>query len=224
MHCAALLLLGWLPAAVVQAQGARDAAHPFTIIVLSPAPSGPAADSARSTLEQAAKARGLPVSVVPLDVADANGVAVSDDSLLQSARQLGGEVALIGRADAASPGNWQWHLITGHGGSSWGGSLDAAIPGAVEALARAGEAQSGPVSSVLVTVQGVASLKDYASVSELLARLPATQTSGLAAASGTTAIFLLAVHGGAAGVSAGLAGSHLSPVAGAAGLTFQYRP
>jgi len=219
---ALLVLLGVLPA--VQAQDARDPAHPFTIVVLSPAPTGPAADAARTTIEQAAKARGLPVSLVPLEVADASGVAIPDDVLLQSGRQLGGAAVLIGRADAANPGNWQWRLLTGHASPGWSGPLDAGVQGAADALGRDAQAQSGPVTTLMVTVQGVAGLKDYAAVSQLLAGLPVTQSAGIIIADGTAATFQLAVHGGAAALSAGLAGSRLAPVPGASGLTFQYRP
>ena len=218
------LLLGVLPAAGALAQGAHDPAHPFTIVVLSPAPSGPAADAARAAIEQAAKARGLPVSVVPLAATDASGAAVADESLLQSGQQLGGEAVLVGRADAANPGNWQWRLLTSHLSPGWSGPLDAGVQGATDALARAAAAQSEPVTEVMVTVRGVAALKDYAEVSRLLARLPATQSVRLATADGATATFDLAAHGGVAAVNTGLAGSRLTPVATASGLTFQYQP
>jgi hypothetical protein len=79
------------------------------------------------------------------------------------------------------------------------------------------------VTDVIVMIKGVGSLEDYAAVSRLLTSLPAAQSSGLVSADGTTATFLVAVHGGATAVNAGLAGSHLTPVAGASVLTFQYQ-
>ena len=241
-----LLVLGVLGtlATPAQAQRARDPAHPFTIVVLSPAPTGTAGDAARVILEQAARGRGLPISVVPLAATDASGAPVSDDALLRNARQLGGEAVLIGRVDAAAgaaggaaaanqnpganPGAgavWQWRLLTGYSAANFSGSLEQGIQGAADAFARASAGQSGPAVSVGVTVESVANLVDYARVSQLLANLPAVQSAGLVSADGATARFQLLVRGGEAAVTAALAGStHLAPVQSEAGLYFVYHP
>ncbi len=226
MVIVATLLLACGASQAAQAQRARDPAHPFTIVVLSPPPAGAAADSARATLEQAAKARGLPVSVVPLAVSDAAGVPVPDDTLLQNARQLGGEAVLVGHAaDAAGSTDWQWRLLTGYGVGGWSGPLEAGIQGAADAFARADDVQAGPPVSVVVTVTGVAGLQDYARVQQLLAGLPGAQAAGLAAADGATASFQLLIRGGGAAVTRTLAGSpHLAAAGGDAGLRFQYQP
>ena len=220
-----LLVLGALQAAPAQVQRAHDPVHPFTIIVLSPPPAGAAGDAARVSIEQAAKTHGLPVSVVPLAVTDSTGAPVSDDVLLQGARQLGGEAVLIGRADVANSSAWQWRLLTGYSAPAWSGSLEDGVQGAADAFARADDAQAGPPVSVVITVLGIAGLQDYARVSQLLAGLPGVQSSGLASADGAAANFQLLVRGGVAAVTGALVGSaHLAPVPGGEALRFQYRP
>ena len=53
-------------------------------------------------LEQAAAQRGLPISIVPLPVADASGNLLSRQALLEMAHRYGAEQLLVGRPPAAS--------------------------------------------------------------------------------------------------------------------------
>lgn len=79
--------------------------RPFTLIVLSPPPaasSQQAADAA--AIQQAAETRGLPISIVPLTVRDANGHLLPAETLLARVHGLGAEQLLIGR-DLGSPLN-----------------------------------------------------------------------------------------------------------------------
>ncbi len=71
--------------------------RPFTLIVLSPppAPSQLAADA--QAVQQAAETRGLPISIVPLGVRDANGHLLPPETLLAMVSNLGAEQVLVGR-------------------------------------------------------------------------------------------------------------------------------
>ena len=204
-----------------------DDNRPFTLVAINPVPSGPAGDALRVQLEQTAEERGLPISLVPLAVADAAGVTLPDDAVLQSAKSLGGDAVLIGRADPANPGQWQWHLVSGYSSDGWSGAADAGINGAADLLASvAVETGSRPLTQVVVQVTGVATLTDYARVEQLLRALPGVQSSGLTGAQGTTATFTVGVRGGGTALLRGLAAStHLGGgVAGETQLQLNYLP
>jgi hypothetical protein len=201
----------------ISAAGASlwDSNRPFTLVALNPVPTGPAGDALRIQLEQIAEARGLPISLVPLAVNDAAGVPLSDETILQSAQALGGDAVLIGRADAANPGQWQWHLVSGYTSDGWSGASDAGINGAADSLATvATENGSKPLVQVAVQVSGVATLADYARVEQLLRAVAGVQSSGLTAAQGATATFTVGVRGGGDALVRALAGSaHLGTAA-----------
>jgi uncharacterized protein len=204
-----------------------DGNRPFILVAINPVPTGPAGDALRVQLEQSAEGRGLPISLVPLAVTDAAGVTLSDDIVLQSAQSLGGDAVLIGRADPANPGQWQWHLVSGSSYEGWSGAADAGINGAADLLASvAVETGSRPLEQVVVQVTGVATLTDYARVEQLLRGVPGVQSSGLAAAQGTTAFFNVGVRGGGTALAHALAGStHLGgAVAGETQLQLTYMP
>jgi Uncharacterized protein conserved in bacteria (DUF2066) len=217
-----------LAQAIVAAGGSLwDSSRPFTLVAINPVPSGPAGDALRVQLEQTAEVRGLPVSVVPLAVADANGAPLPDDLVLQSAQALGGDAVLIGRADPANPGQWQWHLVSSYTSEVWSGAADAGINGAADSLARvAADTGSKPLLPVAVEVAGVSTLTDYARVEQLLRAVPGVQASGLAAAQGDHATFALEVRGGGEALVRGLSGSpHLGvAVTGETRLQLNYMP
>jgi hypothetical protein len=192
-----------------------DSNRPFTLVAISPVPSGPAGDALRIQLEQAAEGRGLPISLVPLAVADATGVPLPDDAVLQSAQALGGDAVLIGRADPANPGQWQWHLVSSYTSEGWTGDADVGLNGAADSLASVAiNIGSKALVQVAVQVAGVASLTDYARVEQLLRAVPGVQTSGLTAAQGTTANFTVGVRGGGEALVHALSGSaHLGAAA-----------
>jgi uncharacterized protein len=202
------------PAIVAAGASLWDSNRPFTLVALNPVPSGPAGDALRVQLEQTAEERGLPISLVPLAVNDAAGVPLTDGAILQSAEALGGDAVLIGRADAANPGQWQWHLVSSYTSDGWSGDSDAGINGAADSLAAATQAGSKPLQQVVVRVAGVATLTDYARVEQLLRAVPGVKTSDLTAAQGTTAIFAVGVRGGGEALVQGLTGSaHLGATA-----------
>jgi hypothetical protein len=206
-----------LAQAIVAAGGTLwDSNRPFTLVAINPVPSGGAADALRVQLEQTAEERGLPISVVPLAVTDATGATLTDEAVLQSAQTLGGDAVLIGRADPASAGQWQWHLVSSYTSEGWSGASDAGINGAADSLASvAVQVSSKPLEQIVVQVGGVATLADYAHVEQLLRAVPGVQSSGLTAAQGDHASFALGVRGGGQALLRALAGSqHLSGTGG----------
>ncbi|HEY4873381.1 MAG TPA: DUF2066 domain-containing protein [Steroidobacteraceae bacterium] len=205
-----------------------DSNRPFTLVVLSPPLTGPAADGARRELDAAAEARGLPISLVPLPLADASGAELGRAALLAAAQQLGGDAILIGRSDTnGSNGAWQWTLYTSFVSQNWSGGLTAGLNGAVDALARVQDVSEPQAEmAVQVEVDGVSTLADYAQVGRLLQGAPGVRSVDVAEASGTMVTFSVRVRGGSPVLDKALAASgHFT--AGATGgsrMQYTYRP
>jgi len=204
--------------------------RPFTLVVFYPPLSGTAAESARVELEKAAEIRGLPISLAPVAVVDANGVDLPREAVLQAAQRLGGDAVLIARGDkVALNGVWQWTLQTNFATENWSGALDAGVNGAVDAMARV-QAASATMAELetIVQVGGVSTLNDYAAVGRLLESIPGTRRVSLAEASGSTATFSVVVRGGVDAVDRALSSSSRLSRAGApnerAQLVYQYKP
>ncbi|MEJ1966622.1 MAG: DUF2066 domain-containing protein [Gammaproteobacteria bacterium] len=202
--------------------------RPFTFVVFHPALSGQALEAARSELEKAAEARGLPINLAPVAIVDSTGAELPREAILQGAQRVGGDAVLIARADNPSAAaTWQWTLQTQFGSESWTGALDAGVNGAVDALTRAQEATAGVAElEAVVQVSGVSTLNDYAAVGRLLESIPGQKRVSLAETNGSTATFNVLVRGGADSVDRALGNSARLARAGAANgqLLYTYRP
>jgi uncharacterized protein len=221
-------------AAVERAIGAAgrslwDAERPFTLVVLSPLPARADADSDRALLEHAAEQRGLPISVIPLAVTDANGSPLAADALLQAVQSYGGDQLLVGRTDSPTPpGQLQWTLYTRAASDSWTGPLSDGVDHTVDLLAPPPGASAG-IGEVAtrVEIEGVTGLTDYANLERLLQSLPGVRHAGVAEITAAGIVtFEVTVRGGAAGLERGLTGStRLTRVASpAAQLVYHYQP
>ena len=88
-----------------------DPNRPFTLVVIYPPPDQADLAGDQRGLEQAAEQRGLPISVVPLPIADNSGNVLPREALLEMAHRYGAEQLLVGRPPVtatqppATPGN-----------------------------------------------------------------------------------------------------------------------
>jgi hypothetical protein len=208
-------------------RGTWDSNRPFTLVVLAPPPSGAGADAARRELDAAAETRGLPISLVPLPLTDAQGADLGREALLAAAQHLGADAVLIGRTDSAGASVWQWTLYTNFSAQSWSGGLSAGIGGAVDALARVQDV-SEPQAEVVVPVEvdGVPTLSDYAQVGRLLQGAPGVRAVNVAEADGTRVVFNVRVRGGGPALeqALGASGHFVAAASGASRLQYTYRP
>lgn len=78
--------------------------RPFTLVVLNPMPDQADYQADHTALEQAAEARGLPVSIMPLQVAGADGHLLPEAGLLALVHRFGAQQLLIGRPPAETSG------------------------------------------------------------------------------------------------------------------------
>ena len=204
-----------------------DPERPFTLVVLYPPPSRADSDTARGSLEQAAAARGLLISVIPLSIVDANGAELGRDALLSTAQRFGGDEVLVGRSDAGAPaGQYQWTLYTGYSSQSWSGPLSSGIDGTVDLLAPAqGASLAQTEAKVLVEVEGVASLTDYANVERMLEAVPGVRGANIVRAGGNAVTFDITARGGSEALDRALASSSRLVRSGSgAPLVYQYHP
>lgn len=209
-------------------RGVWSADRPFTLVTLYPPLNNrQLEDSARTELEQEAEHRGLGISLLPIDVADASGAPLGKDVLLQTAQRYGADELLVGRSDGAPAGQWRWTLYTNFSSPSWTGPLAAGIDGTVDTLAPPlGASPAEADADTRIEVDGIGGLTDYASVERLLESLPGVRHTSVAEAQGTQVTFLLTVRGGADALDRVLAGSpRLSRSAGANGsMVYEYHP
>lgn len=78
-----------------------DPDRPFTLVVLYPPLDQTDQAEDQAALEEAAEQRGLPISIVPLPVADSSGNLLPSQALLEIAHQYGAEQLLVGKPPAA---------------------------------------------------------------------------------------------------------------------------
>jgi uncharacterized protein len=220
-------------AAVEQAIGAAgrstwDRVRPFTLVALAPPRNRAAGDAARAELERVAAERGLPVSLIPLQLSDAAGAPLSTAALLQAAQRFGGDEILVGRgAAAAADSPLQWTLYRGASSDTWSGPLAAGIDHTVDLLVpQPGGALALAESDARVEIVGVNSLDDYANVTRLLQSVPGVRRASIVGADGASLIFEVTVRGGAAGLEQALAGQARLGRASAPGgpSVYRYQP
>jgi hypothetical protein len=200
--------------------------RPVALVVIVQAPSGADAAAVRRTLEETANQRGLPVVLASAQAAGL-GAGADAASALAAARRLGADVALVGQADANDASGWRWTYFAAGASETYAGAVSSGIHGAADRLAAATEAvMQQPEQDALVSVSGVASLRDYAQVSRLLASTAGVRGVSLLEASNGVAVYRVLARGGGDGLAAALsAHSRLRPATDASGrLAYQFQP
>ncbi len=203
------------------------------VIVLTGGPAAGAFESRRQVegaIDAVANRRGQPVRVAR---PEAMGLPTTGDlpldAALAGAQRLGGDAVLIGYGDAVPDGGpWRW-VLTGPGvNESWSGTLEEGVHTSADVFARNALTYAAlPELLVLVEVDGVPSLREYARAGEALATAGGVRSVQLAEVSGSRAIFSVITRGNADALQSSLASSprleRVDPSAGGT-IAFRYRP
>jgi hypothetical protein len=207
--------------------------RPLLLIVLTGGPAAGAFESRRQVegaLDAAGNRRGQPIRVArpeALSLPVAGDIPL--DAALAAAQRLGADAVIVGYGDTAADGGpWRWNFSAPGINETWSGSLEDGVNGAADLFVRNAQAFAAlPESSLLVEVENVSTLRDYARVSELLAAAGGVRGVQLAEAVGARATFSVAVRGGADALQNSLAASanfsRIDPSAGGA-VAFRFRP
>ncbi|MEO8063260.1 MAG: DUF2066 domain-containing protein [Pseudomonadota bacterium] len=207
--------------------------RPLVLVILTGGPAAGVFESRRQVegvLASVSDRRGQPIRVArPEAVGIAPAGDISVEVALDAARRMNADAVLVGYGDSVPGGGpWRWVLNASGISETWNGSLDEAINALADIMARNSAAYAAlPEFAILVEVEGITALKDYARVSDLLGAANGVRSVQLAEASGTRATFSVVTRGGADVLQTGLGGdTHLEradPRAGGA-IAYRYRP
>jgi hypothetical protein len=207
--------------------------RPLLMVVLTGGPAAGAFETRRQVegaLDSTSNRRGQPIRVAR---PDALGLPATGDiegaSALSAAERLGADAVVVGYGDAVPNGGaWRW-VLTGPGVSeSWSGSLEEGVHTAADVFARNALTYAAmPEIPVLVEIEGVPGLREYARVSEMLVNAGGVRSVTLAEAAGSRATFSVVTRGGLESLQSALAANarleRADPKAGAS-IAFTYRP
>src|SRR5882672_2927058 len=184
--------------------------RPLLIIILTGGPASGLFESRRQVegvLDGAANRRGQPIRVARPEAA---GLPVTGDIpadvALAAAQRLGGDAVLVGYGDAIpSGGVWRWEMTAAGMSQSWTGTLDEAVNASTDVFARNAVAFAAlPDATVLVEVEGVPTLREYARVADLIGGAAGVRSVQLAEAAGARATFSVVTRGGVDALPAAL--------------------
>jgi hypothetical protein len=207
--------------------------RPVLLVVLTGGPATGAFETRRQvegTLEAVAARRGQPINSVRPEAAGLPETGdIPADAALAAAQRLRADAVLVGYGDAVPNGGpWRW-VLTGSGiNESWNGALEDGVHGAADLLARNAVAFAAmPDQSLLVEVDGVPTLKEYARVTELLGAAAGVRSVQLAEAAGPRATFTVVTRAGVDGLESALVATarleRIDPKAGGT-IAFRYHP
>jgi hypothetical protein len=204
--------------------------RPLLLIVLTGGPATGAFETRRQVegvLDAAANRRGQPISVVrPEGVNLPTTGDIPLEAALAAAQRRGADGVLVGYGDAVPNGGvWRWTLNAAGISESWNGSLEEGVHGAADVLVRnAAMYAAQPELTILVEVEGVPTLKDYARAAGMLGEAGAVRSVQLAEVSGSRATFSVVTRGGGDALLSSLgASSRFERVDPTAGGTIAFR-
>lgn len=209
------------------------AERPLVLIVLTGGPASGVFETRRQvegTLDATGNRRGQPIRVARPEAINLPVTGdIPLDAALAAAQRLGADAVMVGYGDAVTDGGpWRWNLSASGINESWSGSLEDAVNGAADLFARNAQAFAAlPESSILVSVDGVPTLRDYARVTDILGSAGGVRSVLLAEVTGSRTTFSVTTRGGADSLQNSLAGNasfeRVDPVAGA-NLAFRFHP
>jgi hypothetical protein len=207
--------------------------RPLLMIVLTGGPAAGAFETRRqveSALSSVANRRGLPINTVrPFVVNLPPDGDIPADAALAAAQRAHADAVLMGYGDAVpNGGTWRWVLTASGISESWNGSLEDAVNAAADIFARnAAQFAAMPDQSLLIEIDGVPTLKEYAAVTDLLNGAAGVRSVQLAEAAGPRATFSVVTRGGVDGLQSALQSTakleRIEPRAGGT-IAFRFRP
>jgi hypothetical protein len=204
--------------------------RPLLLIVLTGGPATGAFETRRQVegaLDAAGNRRGQPISAVrPEGVNLPTTGDIPVEAALAAAQRRGADGVLIGYGDAVPNGGvWRWTLNAAGISESWNGSLEEGVNGAADIFVRNAVMYAAqPELTILVEVEGVPTLKDYARAAEMLGEAGAVRSVQLAEVSGSRATFSVVTRGGGDALLASLgANTRFERVDPTAGGTIAFR-
>lgn len=207
--------------------------RPVVLVVLTGGPATGAFETRRQVegaLEAAATRRGQPINSVRPEAVGlpATGDITAADALAAAQRQRA-DAVLVGYGDAVPTGGaWRW-VLSGSGiDESWSGPLDEGVHRTADVFARhAVNFAAMPDVSVLIEIDGVPSLREYARVTEMMGGAAGVRSVQLAEAAGPRATFSVITRSGVDALQNALIANpkfeRIDPKAGGA-LAFRYKP
>ena len=207
--------------------------RPVLLVVLTGGPATGVFETRRQVegvLEAAATRRGQPINSVRPDAAGLPAAGdIPVDAALSAAQRLRADAVLVGYGDAVpNGGQWHWVLTSSGINDSWNGALEDGVHGAADIFARNAVAFAAmPDQSLLVEIDGVPSLKEYARVTEMLGAASGVRSAQLAEAAGPRATFAVITRSGVDGLASALLATarleRIDPKAGGT-IAFRYHP
>ncbi len=176
--------------------------RPLMLVVLTGGPATGAFETRRQVegvLDAVANRRGQPISVVrPEGVNLPTTGDIPVDAALAAAQRRGADGVLVGYGDAVPNGGaWRWTLNAAGISETWSGTLEEGVNGAADVLVRNAVMYAAqPELTILVEVEGVPTLRDYAQAAEMLGEAGAVRSVQLAEVSGSRATFSVVTRGG----------------------------
>jgi hypothetical protein len=176
--------------------------RPLVLVVLTGGPASGAFESRRQVegvMDAAGNRRGQPINVVRPEIAGLPSAGdIPPEMALEAAQRARADAALIGYGDAVPNGGpWRWVLTAPGVNETWSGTLEDGVHGVADVFARnAAQFAAMPDVSLLVEIEGVPTLKEYAAVTQLLETAASVRSVQLAEAAGTRATFSVTTRGG----------------------------
>ncbi|HEU5135453.1 MAG TPA: DUF2066 domain-containing protein [Steroidobacteraceae bacterium] len=209
------------------------AERPVLLVILTGGPASGAFESRRQVegaLDAAGNRRGQPITVARPDALNLPTTGdIAPEAALAAAQRMRADGVLVGYGDAvANGGTWRWVMNAPGVSESWNGTLEEGVHGAADVFVRNAVSYAAlPEIPILVEIEGVPTLKEYARAMEILGEAPGVRGVLLAESAGSRATFSVLTRGGGDVLQSSLGGNlrleRVEPTAGGA-LAFRLRP